>query len=226
MSERLVSSNLYDDSQGEIKINLEELPRLKVENIKIDLQLKTCVRVSTDNLFRGNILNFPIIDIIVNDRVVEIRGLIIGKFYSGLILNLEYIDGNKNYLLEDFTVEFGDVISEYICKTYKIAFKRDVKEEEFNEWYFKLQQEEESINDFIKNILNSEEFLTVNKELDSFIKVLHVVVFRRDIEESGMNYWKNKYSERVAKETDEEARAYIIDRMIHYKKFEYLIDKK
>lgn len=220
MSERLVSNNLYDDSQEEIKIDLKELPTLKVENIKIDSRLTTCVRVPTDNLFRGNIMDFPIIDVIVNDRVVEIRGLVIGKLYSGLVLNLEYIDGNKNYLLEDFTVEFGDVISEYICKTYRIAFKRDVEEEEFNEWYFKLQQEADSINDFIKNILSSEEFSTVNKDLDSFIKVLHSVVFRRDIEEHTFNYWKNKYSERVAKQTDEEARASITNQMIYYKKFE------
>src|SRR5699024_4110895 len=100
---------------------------LKVENIKVDSKLRTCVRVSTDNLFRGNILEFPIIDVIINDRFVEITGLIVGKLYSGLVLNLEYISGNKLYLLEDFVVEAGDVISEYICTTYKLALKRDVE---------------------------------------------------------------------------------------------------
>lgn len=219
------SNKAYKDSQEQekLKIDTKKLPTLKVENIKVDSKLRTCVRVATENLFRGNILEFPIIDIIVNDRFVEITGLIVGKLYSGLVLNLEYINRNKLYLLEDFVVEAGDVISEYICTTYKLAFKRDIKEEEFNEWYFKLQQESDIINDFIRNIVMSDEFSEVNKDLDSFIEVLHKVVFRRTIDENGFNYWKNEYNERILEDTDDEVRDYIIEQMIRYKQFEYLI---
>lgn len=221
------SNKAYKDSQEQekLKIDTKKLPTLKVENIKVDSKLRTCVRVSTDNLFRGNILEFPIIDVIINDRFVEITGLIVGKLYSGLVLNLEYISGNKLYLLEDFVVEAGDVISEYICTTYKLALKRDVEEEEFNEWYFKLQREADVINDFIRNIVMSDEFSEVNKDLDSFIEVLHKVVFRRSIDEDTLNYWKNKYSERILENTDDEVRDYIIEQMIQYKQFEYLIGK-
>lgn len=221
------SNKAYKDSQEQekLKIDIKKLPTLKVENIKVDSKLRTCVRVSTDNLFRGNILEFPIIDVIINDRFVEITGLIVGKLYSGLVLNLEYISGNKLYLLEDFVVEAGDVISEYICTTYKLALKRDVEEEEFNEWYFKLQREADVINDFIRNIVMSDEFSEVNKDLDSFIEVLHKVVFRRSIDEDTLNYWKNKYSERILEDTDDEVRDYIIEQMIQYKQFEYLIGK-
>lgn len=221
------SNKAYKDSQEQekLKIDTKKLPTLKVENIKVDSKLRTCVRVSTDNLFRGNILEFPIIDVIINDRFVEITGLIVGKLYSGLVLNLEYISGNKLYLLEDFVVEAGDVISEYICTTYKLALKRDVEEEEFNEWYFKLQREADVINDFIRNIVMSDEFSEVNKDLDSFIEVLHKVVFRRSIDENTLNYWKNKYSERILEDTDDEVRDYIIEQMIQYKQFEYLIGK-
>lgn len=221
------SNKAYKDSQEQekLKIDTKKLPTLKVENIKVDSKLRTCVRVSTDNLFRGNILEFPIIDVIINDRFIEITGLIVGKLYSGLVLNLEYISGNKLYLLEDFVVEAGDVISEYICTTYKLALKRDVEEEEFNEWYFKLQREADVINDFIRNIVMSDEFSEVNKDLDSFIEVLHKVVFRRSIDEDTLNYWKNKYSERILEDTDDEVRDYIIEQMIQYKQFEYLIGK-
>lgn len=225
--ESVFSNKAYKDEQEQekLKIDIKKLPTLKVESIKVDSKLRTCVRVSTDSLFRGNILEFPIIDVIINDRFVEITGLIIGKLYSGLVLNLEYISGNKLYLLEDFVVEAGDVISEYICTTYKLALKRDVEEEEFNEWYFKLQREADVINDFIRNIVMSDEFSEVNKDLDSFIEVLHKVVFRRSIDENTLNYWKNKYSERILEDTDDEVRDYIIEQMIHYKQFEYLIGK-
>ena len=221
------SNKAYKDSQEQekLKIDTKKLPTLKVENIKVDSKLRTCVRVSTDNLFRGNILEFPIIDVIINDRFVEITGLIVGKLYSGLVLNLEYISGNKLYLLEDFVVEAGDVISEYICTTYKLALKRDVEEEEFNEWYFKLQREADVINDFIRNIVMSDEFSEVNKDLDSFIEVLHKVVFRRSIDEDTLKKRKNKYSERILEDTDDEVRDYIIEQMIQYKQFEYLIGK-
>lgn len=224
-SDYVFSNKAYNDSQEQdkVKINTKKLQTLKVESVKIDSQLKTCVRVSTENLFRGNILGFPIIDIIVNDRFVEITGLLIGKLYSGLILNLEYINGNKHYLLEDFVVEVGDVISQYLCNTYKLAFNREIKEEEFNEWYFKLQKESNVINDFIKNIVQSEEFSDVNKDIDSFIKILHKVVFRREINEENFNYWKDKYCEIILKQTEDEARDFIIDKMIHYKQFEYLV---
>lgn len=219
------SNKSYKDSQEQekLKIDTKKLPTLKVENIKVDSKLRTCVRVSTDNLFRGNILDFPIIDVIINDRFVEITGLIVGKLYSGLILNLEYISGDKLYLLEDFVVEVGDAISEYICTTYKLAFKRDVKEEEFNEWYFKLQQESDIVNNFIRNIVMSDEFSKVNKDLDSFIEVLYKVIFRRSIDEDAFNYWKNEYSDEVLESTDDESRNYIVEQMIRYKQFEYLI---
>lgn len=226
MSERLVLSNLYDDSEDKIKLDITKLPTLKVESIKVDSQFKNCVRVSTDNLFRGNIVEFPLIDVIVNDRTVEIKGLIVGKLYSGLILNLEYINENKYYLLEDFSVEFGDRISQYICTTYKIVLKRDVEEEEFNEWYYKLQQDINNINDFIKEIITGDEFLALNKDLDYFIKILYGIVFRRHISDEQFNHWKKIYSEKILNETEEKVRSYIIDEMIEYKRYEYLLENK
>ena len=224
MSEHLFSDRAYKDIKGKLKLDIEKLSKLKVEIIKFDSKLKTCVRVSTDNLFRGNILDFPIIDVIVNDRFVEITGLILGKIYSGLILNLEYMNENKFYLLEDFKVEAGDIISEYICNTYKLAFNRNVTEEEFNEWYFNIQQGSENINKFIEDVTYSDEFLEVNDDLNSFIKVLHKLIFRRDISEDNLNYWINKYNEKVKDDTDKNAKHYLIDQMCYYKQFEYIMD--
>lgn len=223
--EYLFSDKAFEDSQGqgEVKIEKDKLKVLKVENIKVDSQLKTCVRVSTDGLFRGTILGIPIIDIIINDKFVEIAGLIIGKSYSGLILNLEYINETRNYLLDNFIVEAGDVITQYLCNTYKLSLNRDIKEEEFNEWYFKLQKDENVINDFIKSIVKSDEFINLNKDIESFIKATYKIILRRDIGDINLNYWKNKYNEIILKQTDFDARNYIIDKMIYYKQFEYLI---
>lgn len=227
MSERLFSNRLYKNEEEIIKLNLNKIPRLKVESIKIDSNLKTCVRVSTDGLFRGNIMNYPIIDVIVSDRYVEITGLIVGKVYSNLILILEYIDGNKYYILEDFTIEKGDIISEYISTTYRIALGRDVTEEEFNEWYYKLQQREVNVEyDFVREIVFSDEFLKINKDIDSFISTVYSTIFRRVIENEAFTYWKNKYIENSSKDSDQMVREDIVEQMIHYKRFEYLSKKQ
>ncbi len=228
MSERIIENKAYKD-YGErdiARVYTKKLSTLKVESVEVDSKLKTCVRVSTNNLFRGNIFEFPIIDVIVNDDFVEIKGLIVGKVYSGLVLNLEYITGNKLYLLEDFTVEFGDMISEYICTTYRVAFKRDVEEEEFNEWYFKLQKKSNGVNNFIENIVLSDEFSQINKKLDAFIEISYEVIFRRKIDEVSFNYWRNKYIENILNEPDDKVRKYILDQMIHYKQFEYLSENE
>lgn len=222
----MVVSTAYNDSKEKSVINIENLERLTVEELKINSRIVTCVKVPTDNLFRGVILDYPIIDIIVNNQYIEITGLIVGKVYSNLVLNLEYIDENKFYLLEDFFVKNGDIISEYICRTYKLAFKRDITEEEFNEWYFRLQKEEYAINEFIKSIVNNKEFLALNQEFDQFIDVLYILVSRRKIDTDTFNEWKKFYDYEISNgRNDEDIKLDIINKMIYFKQFEYLVDE-
>ncbi len=133
--------------------------------MKINSRYFACVNVYTDNLYRGLILDNPIIDVIINDQYVQISGLVVGKIYDNMILSLEYIDGSKLYLLETFTLSNSDKLSEYICKNYKLAFKEDISEEEFNDWYFKIQNDNSKINDFIYDVLSNIDTL----ELDLLI---------------------------------------------------------
>lgn len=222
MSEGVFFNRSYKNLEETIKLNLSKLPKLKVENIKVDSNLKTCIRVSTDGLFRGTILNYPIIDVIVSDRYVEITGIIVGKLYSGLVLILEYIDGSKFYVLEDFSLEKADVISHYISSTYKIALGREVTEEEFNEWYYRLQEPHVNVEyEFIRNIVLSDEFLKDIKNIDTFISKVYGVIFRREINKEDFTYWKTKYSENILKESEDIVKNIIIEQMIHYKRFEY-----
>lgn len=227
MAERIIQNSAFNDNveRGRMRVYTKSLSTLKVENMEVDSQLKTCIKVPTKDLFRGNIFEFPIIDVIIHNDFVEIRGLIVGKLYSGLVLNLEYITGNSLYLLEDFTVESGDILSEYICTTYKFAFKRDVDEEKFNEWYFKLQRRTSEVNNFIDDIVLSDEFFEVNKKLEDFIEAVYKIIFRRNLRVGAFDYWKNKYVEGILKYSDTEVRKQIIDQMLYYRQFEYLTDE-
>lgn len=221
----LVLTTEYDDSKEKVILDVTNLPSLKVEELKVNSKIVSCVIPPIDGIFRGVILDHPIIDVIINDKYIEIRGLVVGKIYSGLILNLECIPGSKFYLLEDFLVENGDMISEYICKTYKLAFSRDISEEKFNEWYFKLQKDDRYINDFIKDILYDKEFLENNNDFTEFVKLVYTLVNRKDISSNELKHFKEIYKDELKNNLfDNDIKFDIIDQMINNKKFEYLVD--
>lgn len=224
---KVVLGTEYDDSKEEVVLDITNLPSLKVEELKVNSRIISCVRPPVEDIFRGVILDHPIIDVIISDNYIEIRGLIIGKVYSGLILNLECIPGSKFYRLEDFLVKNGDIISEYICKTYKLAFKRDINEEEFNEWYFKLQQNVNYAHDFIKNIVYDKEFLENNNDFTEFINILYTLIYRKDISDDEILHFEELYSDEMKNNTfSNDIKLDIIDKMIYNKQFEYLVDMR
>jgi len=187
--EKSVFKTAFSDTKEKTIIDIGKLESLSINEVKINSRYFACVNVYTDNLYRGLILDNPIIDVIINDQYVKISGLVVGKIYDNMILSLEYIDGIKLYLLETFTLSNSDKLSEYICKNYKLAFKEDISEEEFNDWYFKIQNDNSKINDFIYDVLSNIDTL----ELDRFINLVYRLIFDKDIDNESFNYWKNFY---------------------------------
>ena len=187
--EKSVFKTAFSDTKEKTIIDIGKLESLSINEVKINSRYFACVNVYTDNLYRGLILDNPIIDVIINDQYVQISGLVVGKIYDNMILSLEYIDCSKLYLLETFTLSNSDKLSEYICKNYKLAFKEDISEEEFNDWYFKIQNDNSKINDFIYDVLSNIDTL----ELDRFINLVYRLIFDKDIDNESFNYWKNFY---------------------------------
>ncbi len=223
----LVLNTEYDDSREEVILDITNLPTLKVEEVKVNSRIISCIRPPMDGVFRGVILDYPIIDVIINDQYVEIRGLIINKLYQNLILNLECISGSKFYKLEDFFVENGDVISGYICRTYKKAFNRDISEEKFNEWYFKLQKDEKHINDFVKSIVYSKEFLESDYDFENFTKILYNLIYGKDMSDDEYKALEEMYKEEIESNSfNNDSKLDIIDEMLHNKQFGHLSTKE
>jgi len=187
--EKSVFKTAFSDTKEKTIIDIGKLESLSINEVKINSRYFACVNVYTDNLYRCLILDNPIIDVIINDQYVQISGLVVGKIYDNMILSLEYIDGSKLNLLETFTLSNSDKLSEYICKNYKLAFKEDISEEEFNDWYFKIQNDNSKINDFIYDVLSNIDTL----ELDRFINLVYRLIFDKDIDNESFNYWKNFY---------------------------------
>lgn len=208
-----VKNKPMSDSSENIIINGNELPKLKVETVEEGNEVKNYInKVETKGLFRGTVLNYPIASILISDENVQIDGLIYGKKYSNLVLVLEYMDENKKYILEDFIFSKSDEISKYISEIYKKALNREITEEEFNEWYYKLKAEKDKF-DFIKNIVLSEEFTNKNRDVKSFINNSYNIIFNKKITNEQFNYWKEKY-ESYNGESIEKVRKYLIDNMI------------
>lgn len=212
--ERSVFKTAFNDTKEKTIIDIGKLESLRVNEIKINSKYFACVDVYTDNLYRGLILDNPIIDIIINDQYVQISGLVVGKIYDNMILNLEYVNGSKFYLLETFTLSNSDKLSEYICKNYKLAFNEDIDEEELNDWYFKIQNDNGKINEFIINMLSNIDTL----ELDKFINLSYGLIFDRDIDNELFNYWKDFYEYELRNgKSERNIKINIIDKIFYSK---------
>ena len=96
--EKSVFKTAFSDTKEKTIIDIGKLESLSINEVKINSRYFACVNVYTDNLYRGLILDNPIIDVIINDQYVQISGLVVGKIYDNMILSLEYIDGSKLYL--------------------------------------------------------------------------------------------------------------------------------
>lgn len=213
--ERVVSKTVFKDDKEKTTIDIGKLKSLTVNEVKINSKYFACVNVNTDNLYRGLILNNPIIDVIINDSYIQISGLVVGKTYENMILTLEYINGSKIYLLETFTLSNSDKLSEYICKNYKLAFKKDISEEEFNDWYFRIQKDNAEIKGFISEILDN----ATSLNLDEFINLIYGLIFGKDIDsESFNNYWKDFYEREIRDGKSERSiKSSIMDKIFYSK---------
>lgn len=223
MSDFNVVRATFDDGDDDIQVNAQALKRIDLELVKSGIYFKTGISVETDNLFRGNILGMSIIDVIVSDDFVELSGLDITKNYSGLIFNLEYMDRNVQYVLNDFNIRQNELISDYIIEMYDVLLQRKPSEDEITSYYYKFLSDRNSTFKFLEEIINSEEYYNTNSNILDFISVTHEVIFEEHATEDIVDYWFKTYEYNTIKKGDKEARLYLTEKMLQYRQFDYLL---
>ena len=183
------------------------------------------------------------IDEVISGGNIIIYGLRDGVTYNNLILKLEDRSGiDYKYRINSFTIQGGSTnggsstvtrpiantqaISNYLKTVYNNVFGREVDQQGLNYWVQKLSSGQVELEDFFKNLLSENEFLTVAPTPEDKIKKLYAGIFQREPDQGGFNYWVNRYKVELRSEGNErEALREVIDDMTDGVEFREILAK-
>ena len=181
------------------------------------------------------------IDEVISGGNIIIYGLRDGVTYNNLILKLEDRSGiDYKYRINSFTIQGGSTnggsstvtrpiantqaISNYLKTVYNNVFGREVDQEGLNYWVQKLSSGQVDLDDFFKNLLSENEFLTIAPTPEDKIKKLYAGIFQRQPDQGGFNYWLNRYKAELRDERNErEALREVIDDMTDGAEFKQIL---
>ena len=181
------------------------------------------------------------IDEVISGGNIIIYGLRDGVTYNNLILKLEDRSGiDYKYRINSFTIQGGSTnggsstvtrpiantqaISNYLKTVYKNVFGREVDQQGLNYWVQKLSSGQVDLDDFFKNLLSENEFLTIAPTPEDKIKKLYAGIFQRQPDQGGFNYWLNRYKAELRDERNErEALREVIDDMTDGAEFKQIL---
>ena len=181
------------------------------------------------------------IDEVISGGNIIIYGLRDGVTYNNLILKLEDRSGiDYKYRINSFTIQGGSTnggsstvtrpiantqaISNYLKTVYNNVFGREVDQQGLNYWVQKLSSGQVDLDDFFKNLLSENEFLTIAPTPEDKIKKLYAGIFQRQPDQGGFNYWLNRYKAELRDERNErEALREVIDDMTDGAEFKQIL---
>lgn len=155
-----------------------------------------------------------------------VENLIPGKDYSGLKVYFEIQNGRKVVVsIPKFTtLEETTDLNEFIKDVYFNALNRNPDEVGFWYWVDKLTSKEISVDKFIKNLLNEDEFIKMRPSTESKIEGLYRVIVNRTSDKEGLEFWINMYESLLRNGYSEEFAVKIVaDRMINEDEFKNLV---
>lgn len=155
-----------------------------------------------------------------------VEGLIPGKDYSSLKIYFEIQNGRKVVVsIPKFTtLEETTDLNEFIKDVYFNALNRNPDEVGFWYWVDKLSSKEISVDKFVKNLLNENEFIRIRPTTKSKIEGLYKVIVNRTSDKEGLEFWVSMYESLLENGYSEEFAVKIVaDRMINEDEFKNLV---
>ena len=155
-----------------------------------------------------------------------VEGLIPGKDYSSLKIYFEIQNGRKVVVsIPKFTtLEETTDLNEFIKDVYFNALNRNPDEVGFWYWVDKLSSKEISVDKFVKNLLNENEFIRIRPTTKSKIEGLYKVIVNRTSDKEGLEFWVSMYESLLKNGYSEEFAVKIVaDRMINEDEFKNLV---
>ena len=116
-------------------------------------------------------------------------------------------------------------LKEYLQNAYKKAFKRDIDDEGSNYWMNQLSQGKVTIKDFILNLIGSDEFNGLNLGVEETIKRAYEIMFGRDADGEGLNYWINQFNKNLKNNNPKKAIIFTVNEMMKSDELKQIVNK-
>lgn len=94
-------------------------------------------------------------------------------------------------------VEIKDKVQILVNNVYLNVYKRNPDDEGFNYWVNRIKKSEISPEDFIRESINTREFMNLNYSDYEFVQILYKTILNREPEEDGVKYWTSQLSSKA-----------------------------
>lgn len=102
----------------------------------------------------------------------------------------------------------------YLENSYKKAFDREMDEEGLNYWMSQFTEGNITMRGFIKNLIDTDEFEKMTQDPVEKIKRLYEVIFMRDADAEGLEYWVKILNENMKIENSRKAIILTVERIM------------
>ncbi len=222
-----------NENQGSINSEIlyytltnDDINKSNIEDTKIDLFLNDIIQNFAIGVkeFKSNIEG---LDIKFVNGKLTINNLIPSKHYSDLKIYFDSKRGNRIVLnIAPFkTLQETSDINDFVKSVYFNAFNRNPDEKGFRFWVDSLSNEQVSFENFVRNLLSEEEFLTLRPTTESKIEGLYKVIVNRESDDEGLRYWIGKYDMLISKGCSKEfALGVVVETMINENEFRNIVN--
>lgn len=145
--------------------------------------------------FYDNILvNLDDVDVDIKNGVLIINDLAPDQVYNDVKVSFTDDIGRK------YELEFDNVITslpvklenKFVYDVYENGLGRKPDHNGFKFWHRKLKNLEITASEFVNEIIASDEFNTIYKEIDEKINALYKIIVGREPDEEGFLYWMSE----------------------------------
>lgn len=238
--EILIPKKQDENKKDEIKIEVDKENSEQIEdgisikipsNISIDKEKNIEAGVFKYKDKNGNIVTqskeeFSNVTVKFEGEKMIIDGLVPGKKYDEITVDYVDKDGKiKSLTLKDIVVEPQSKLDEYLPNVYDSVFSREADEAGYHYHLDRLESGETSIRDFLRSIIDGEEF-GQNKDLGEKVDDLYSAIVGRDSDEEGKKFWMEEYNKTLNEcGSDKEALKIIVDRMVNENELKEIAEK-
>lgn len=139
--------------------------------------------------------NLEDVDIDIEDTKLIITNLVPDQVYNDVEITFYDNIGRKYEIVLDnvITSQPKKPYNKFVYDVYTNGLGRKPDHSGFKYWYNSLSTFNVTAVDFVKEMVNSNEFRETYVEDDEKINALYKTILGREADEEGFNYWKDKF---------------------------------